>query len=333
MTPSSPQGEPSLLDQIEEHNREFKKPAQDPSGAEAARGLCVVSCHDPRLTRLVPQALGLERGDAVLIRVPGAGLLPDSQDLLRQIAAAVYLNGCREVLILGHTDCAIHRVTVSAVIDAMSARGCPRDSVAGDVREFFGLRSDVRATVLETAQAMAAAPFLPADVQVHAAIIDTFTGALSVIERSLPRAAPAPAPGWLAPGPFSIDSSPREFEPMPGIAGADATPVPSAPPPAGAAGSSSDAAGIAGVVAAVRAFTMREFPESARKNLAKGVAKMMAAGRADSRVLLDAVCRPIRALAQPRDPVLGDLSRLESEFAHRAATETQEALYRVLGRL
>jgi carbonic anhydrase len=174
----------SLLDDLVEHNRtRWHVANSDATSAEAARGLCIIACHDPRLTRLLPQALGIERGDAVLIRIPGAGALPDSSDLLRSVAAAVYLNHCREVLVLGHTDCAIHRVTTSSLLDAMAARGVGRDAVPNDVRHFFGLRTDVRATVLETARAIREAPFIPRDTRVHAAIIDTHTGVLTVFER------------------------------------------------------------------------------------------------------------------------------------------------------
>jgi carbonic anhydrase len=173
-----------LLDDLVDHNRtRWRAEDTEAISAQAVRGLCIVACHDPRLTRLLPQALGIERGDAVLIRLPGAGLLPDSNDLLRSVAAAVYLNQCNEVLVLGHTDCAIHRVTSSSLIDAMAARGVGRDSVPGDVREFFGLRTDVRATVLDTALAIRQATFIPGDTRVHAAIIDTHTGMLSVLER------------------------------------------------------------------------------------------------------------------------------------------------------
>jgi carbonic anhydrase len=165
-----------------------------PLPAAASRGLLLVACHDPRLTRLLPLALGIERGDAVLLRVPGAQVLPGSHDLLRAVAAAVYLNGCREVLALGHTDCAIHKVTVSAVLDAMNARGCSRDTLPNDVREFFGLRTDVRATTLETATAIRESHFLPPDLRVHAGVIDTATGHLTVIARDIARNPAHPAP-------------------------------------------------------------------------------------------------------------------------------------------
>jgi carbonic anhydrase len=173
-----------LLDDLVDYNRTAWRAADSaPMPAHAARALCIIACHDPRLTRLLPQALGIERGDAVLIRIPGAAGLPDSTDLVRSVAAAVYLNHCREVLVLGHTDCAIHRVTTSALLDAMAARGVGRDTVPHDVRHFFGLRTDVRATVLDTARSIREAAFIPRDTRVHTAIIDTHTGMLQVLER------------------------------------------------------------------------------------------------------------------------------------------------------
>lgn len=148
----------------------------------AGRRLCVVTCIDPRLTRFFPTALGLERGDAAIVRLPGPAL-GTGGDLLRAVATAVFVNGCDEVLVLAHTDCGVVRSDTARVIDAMARRGVARDALPSAPHTFFALSGSSRQVALESAAAIRMAPFIPEDVVVHAAVIDTFSGVLDVLER------------------------------------------------------------------------------------------------------------------------------------------------------
>jgi carbonic anhydrase len=173
----------ALLDEILEANRRHSAAAAGAVGSFIAdRHLCIVTCVDPRLTRLFPDALGVERGHAVAIRVPGAHLRPGSEGL-RALAAAIYVNDCQEVLVVGHSDCGVARVTDAELRRVMRARGVADEAIPADLSAFFGLVPSVEGAARETVLAIRSAPFLPRNLPVHAVVMDIGTGALALLER------------------------------------------------------------------------------------------------------------------------------------------------------
>jgi carbonic anhydrase len=172
----------ALLDEILEANRSAAGPGTDPGSFIAHRHLCIVTCVDPRLTRFFPDVLGLARGHAVAIRVPGAHLKPDSEGL-RALAAAIYVNDCQEVIVVAHTDCGVARVTEPELRRVMRARGVAEAEIPDDLAGFFGLVKDVEEAALESVAAIRGAAFLPRHLPVHAVVMDIRTGALKLLER------------------------------------------------------------------------------------------------------------------------------------------------------
>lgn len=172
----------ALLDELLEANRRTHPPGADPGSFIAHRHLCIVTCVDPRLTHFFGTVLGVERGHAVAVRIPGAHAAPGS-DLLRAIGAAIYVNDCQEVLVMPHTDCGVARVSEPELRRVLRARGVADESVPDDTAGFFGLVKDSRAAALETVEAIRTAPFLPRHLPVHCAELDIHTGALTLLER------------------------------------------------------------------------------------------------------------------------------------------------------
>lgn len=172
----------ALLDEILEANRAAARTEGEAGSFIAHRHLCIVTCVDPRLTHFFGHALGVERGHAVAIRVPGAHIAPGSE-ILRALAAAIYVNDCQEVLVIPHTDCGVGSVQPTELKRVMRARGVAEADVPDDLASFFGLVKDVKAAALETVETIRTAPFLPRHMPVHAAMMDIRTGALTVLER------------------------------------------------------------------------------------------------------------------------------------------------------
>lgn len=163
----------------------------------ASRGLCLVTCIDPRLTRFFPQALGLDRGEATIVRLPGP-VVAGGSDLLRAVATAIYANGCDEILVLSHTDCAMVRLDPGAITSAMNRHGVS-GALPTDPRSFFGLAASPRQIASDTASALRRSPLIPRKVLVHAAVIDIQTGALEVVSRGENAQAEPPAGAGAAP--------------------------------------------------------------------------------------------------------------------------------------
>jgi carbonic anhydrase len=68
----------------------------------AARGLAVVTCIDSRIEPL--QMLGLQPGDAKILRNAGGRVTPD---VLRSLILATSLLSVRRVAVIHHTECAL----------------------------------------------------------------------------------------------------------------------------------------------------------------------------------------------------------------------------------
>ena len=171
------------------------KPERGSGAPGATRGLCLITCSDPQLTVYLDRVLDLDAGEAVVIRLPGAALPPGGGDLFRAVAAALYVNECTEIIVLGHTECGLSKKTAGDLMSAVARRSGSRNAINGDARDFFGLTSNPRQAVQDTAAALRALPFLPTDVKVHAALFETATGRITVVERG--ENAPSAATGLL----------------------------------------------------------------------------------------------------------------------------------------
>src|ERR1700712_2179939 len=91
----------SAFDDVLDGNARYAATFRDEGKAgRAARGLAVVTCMDSRIEPL--QMLGMERGDAKILRNAGARV---TDDVLRTLVLAVALLGVRRVLVVPHTDC------------------------------------------------------------------------------------------------------------------------------------------------------------------------------------------------------------------------------------
>jgi carbonic anhydrase len=172
----------ALLDEILDANRRTALRAGEPGSFVANRHLCIVTCVDPRLTQFFPDALGVERGHAVAIRVPGAHIKPNSEGL-RALGATIYVNDCQEILVVAHTDCGVARVKEPELRRVMRARGVNDAAIPADAAEFFGLVDDVEQAARDTVEAIRGAPWLPRHLPVHAVLMDISTGALTLLER------------------------------------------------------------------------------------------------------------------------------------------------------
>jgi carbonic anhydrase len=149
----------------------FLDPAGDP--------FLVLACIDPRLTGFLEPALGLPRNRALVVRSAGN---QSSQDTLRSIAAAVYLKGVQEVIVVGHTDCALAHFSVPEVIESFRRAGIPRSAFGTeDLRGWFGAFHDIKANVLQTVESLRKSGVLPDRVKIHGIVLGIQDGKLEVV--------------------------------------------------------------------------------------------------------------------------------------------------------
>ncbi len=109
------------------------------------RNLAVVTCMDSRIAAF--PTLGLELGDAHVIRVAGARV---TDDVRRSLALSTHLLGTRYVAVVGHTDCGLADPTgdlPERLAEVMGHPAEPRDwhsftdvaeAVRGDCEDLLG---------------------------------------------------------------------------------------------------------------------------------------------------------------------------------------------------
>jgi carbonic anhydrase len=141
-----------------------------PVQRQPARRIAVVTCMDVRID--VDGTLGLRRGDAHVLRNAG-GIVTD--DTIRSLALSQWLLGTRSVLVLQHTDCALHGLHGPTFQQRLyqSAGQLPN----WDVGTFVDLETSVR----ESVRRLASTPFLRYRDQVHGFVLDVPTGRVCVV--------------------------------------------------------------------------------------------------------------------------------------------------------
>ncbi len=149
-----------MIDELLERNRDFAEGARPDLGPLPRRGLVILTCMDHRVD---PQAaLGLEAGDAMVLRNPGGRVndaLLDDLEVLDQVArkrgSAL---GELELILMEHTECGANALTSTD----------PHDGVRADL------------------DALAANPGLPDSLGVTGLVYDVNTGRAELVERRAP---------------------------------------------------------------------------------------------------------------------------------------------------
>jgi carbonic anhydrase len=184
------------LKEILETNARFLEGARREVLPESPRKHWVlVSCMDFRLTDFLEKAMGIHRGDALIVRNAGNTITPHDSSVIRSLLAGILLFDIREILVVGHTRCGM-TAGVTSVLDRMSALGIPREAVGPhDLREWLGLIPGEAENVRRVVNAIAASALIPKSIAVYGFVIDVDTGALEFVHgRLLPGEAPPAAP-------------------------------------------------------------------------------------------------------------------------------------------
>ena len=141
--------------------------------------LAALTCIDPRLNRLFPGALGLGDEDFIWLRNAGNVITSPTSSTVRSLAMSLYLKDCKEIAVIGHTDCRMAKVGVNDLLDRMQAHGISRPTLPiPDLHEFFGLFSSEKSNVLKAVGFLRASPVIPHGTPIHGLLIDSASGRL-----------------------------------------------------------------------------------------------------------------------------------------------------------
>jgi len=161
---------PSPFDDLLKANEEYARafPYADREGVARA-GVAVVTCMDARIPPL--EMLGLQLGDAKVVRNPGGRVTPVAMEAL---VLAVHLLGVDKILVVPHTRCAM----ASSTQEEMRARVA--ESAGVDTSgTTFSVVEDQQAALVEDVRSVREHPLIPDSVAVGGFVYDVATGRLN----------------------------------------------------------------------------------------------------------------------------------------------------------
>src|SRR3982750_4069948 len=116
----------SILQEILTHNKNFvarKDYTRFETDRFPKKKIIVVTCMDPRLVELLPAAMDLRQGDAMVLKTAGAIVAHPFGSIMRSILVAVYDLGAEETAVVGHHDCGMTGLSCAKILDKARSRG------------------------------------------------------------------------------------------------------------------------------------------------------------------------------------------------------------------
>lgn len=176
----------TLLDEILTANKEFTHPgAFPPLSKSPRRQLAIFTCMDTRLVDFLEPAMGLQRGDAKIIKNAGNTIVdPYQGGVIRSLVVAIYELGVEEVIVIGHEDCGMASVDGDSLRSKMLERGVTGqeiDQLIPDMAQWVGAFSHPRENLERVVQVLRENPLLPKDVPVHGLLFCPNDGHLELV--------------------------------------------------------------------------------------------------------------------------------------------------------
>lgn len=143
--------------------------------------IIILTCIDPRLNKLFPDALGLPEDMVVWLRNAGNIITGPFSSTTRSIALACAIKQGREIAVIGHTDCLVGKSTVLTLTEQFKALGIDRSKLPDNIVEFFGLFASERQNVIKSVEFIRHSPLISPKIPVHGLMINTSAGRLEMV--------------------------------------------------------------------------------------------------------------------------------------------------------
>ena len=156
----------SVIDDLLERNRAYAEGFDmGRLAGRPARRVAIVACMDARLDPA--RALGLEEGDAHVIRNAGGAI---TDDAIRSLAISQRLLGTEEIMLLHHTDCGLATFSDDVFRRRIEDETGIRPPWAAET--FTDVEDDVRQSMAR----IEASPFIPEKGSVRGFVYEVETG-------------------------------------------------------------------------------------------------------------------------------------------------------------
>ena len=169
-----------------------------PADFEDELPVIALTCIDPRLNPLFPNALALPAEQFIWLRNAGNIIFDPMSSMTRTLALACAVKGGREIAIIGHTDCLVCKTNALQLLDKFKELGVERHLLPDNLNEFFGLFSSERQNVIKGCDIVRHSPLIGPKIPVHGLLLDIETGRLDWVVNGYETWQKAPATGAAA---------------------------------------------------------------------------------------------------------------------------------------
>ncbi|ADG83031.1 carbonic anhydrase [Thermincola ferriacetica] len=162
---------------VSEYKDLIKKVSSKPK-----KQVAIFTCMDTRLVEFLEPALGIRRGDAKIIKNAGNTIRDGCTDVIRSLAAAVYLMGVKEILVIGHLDCGMATVEEGVLITRMREAGVPEEELQNmNILAWIGSFNDTEENIRHAVETIRRSPLIPREVPVHGLLFCPDNGEIRVV--------------------------------------------------------------------------------------------------------------------------------------------------------
>ena len=179
-----------LIEQIKEANKEFVHSGIAAGGREEvgkypSRNLAILTCMDTRLLDFLEPAMGIERGDAKIIKVAGNTTNESFDSVIGSLMVAVYELHVQHIIVMGHDDCGMLKTTADSLCRKMLEAGIDEKNITAirsKLQEWADPIQNVDEAVRNTVQHLRDNPFLPDSVMIYGMVIHPGDGAIRIVD-------------------------------------------------------------------------------------------------------------------------------------------------------
>lgn len=175
----------SIMEELFAANENFC--AQEPPACKTVcssrptRHFAVLTCMDTRLVEFLEPALGIQRGEAKILKNAGNCVTGMFDSMVQSLLICVFQMGVQEVFVIGHDSCGMEKTTSEELMEKMLQRGIAPEAIAmvrDELSHWTDRFESAEKNVVRTVQVLSHHPLLPGDIQIHGLMFHPQTGRL-----------------------------------------------------------------------------------------------------------------------------------------------------------
>ncbi|MFT8870709.1 MAG: carbonic anhydrase [Sporolactobacillus sp.] len=177
-----------LEDMLAFNRRFVEEKAYQPycAGSRPMKKMTIVTCMDCRLIELLPRALDLANGDAIIVKSAGAVVDEPYGAVMKSVLVSLYELGSKAVYIIGHSDCGMHQMSGAKISGDIRRRAGETalkaaEQQCGNLQGWLNGFESLEEAVKASAEMVRSHPLLPPQTPVYALTIDPVSGKLTLV--------------------------------------------------------------------------------------------------------------------------------------------------------